>query len=1262
MHGTNRVIRGGNWNNNSSNARCANRNNNTPTNRNNNIGFRCASTHRPETGAPRGAGQRVGSPDPFPLALVEGQAKKRRRDRAGSLAAAGHGTTVRSRTPASIPMREGIMPRWFILLLALFAVAAQAGVHSQTSTPFTLITGSFPSTSSATAAPFVLNTFDIATSTLASDISNAFPLDTRYESAGGGGELLAVLDGFVEDGVSRAPIPWATLLLQPLGRVITSNAAGYFSLSVGAGIDYLLRGWANGYQPASLGGVNLVAGQTTTVALELEPLQGQVAVVEIAPSINPSVSSVEQGGDAVRHYRVLRNGQPAPGASVSVSGSAGGFSATSDAEGVVRITVPHWRIGSSLPGATGSFSITQVDGVDLDDPVTFVASVRGRERTRTWRNDQFRKLGLSFVRAQITNGAEITVTDDGTVMTGPDEVEILREARRSVGVEFSVGASAGVNLGSVQLGAGAEAGIGGNIAAITEDGYVFPLQDPTGVQVIAQYILVADGILGDSDQGMVRLLGHLVDIFPGQNSIDEASIYTGKGIGVKCGAEAHAMASAGSRQQRVGGFLGASVEGEANLEGRQRSFSHEAMVQASVAINGALSGSASAGLYFGQPAWRRSEMLDFPAMLGLDASLEGSLGGEFTLQWSNNVLTRMDLDLRRRWAALSSFGQSGSEVELKYILEGSSPDVSLVVGMTSLARSALYNARTAVSNASLSNDILFMLDQVGTMQQNQAGTIGLRYERRREVVDHVSQFEIGVEGELTSVLSIQVGVGEGFEESHGALMERGVVHAWRHYPTESYPSTFYSVGFSFPQYLQGLSNQLPWYARAGLAAWSFVDWITPWRTECYPIGTRGTCVEIAQSHVPDSLSQLSVAEWSWYGGSASVLATHRPAGKRARLDALRQQREEQLGLHYGIGGFYQFEPLGISLPADSCFFTIAYSDSECVGIDESELALFMEDKANQDWIYLGGAVDTQANTVRASIPQLGCFTLAPRLSRGWIPIGATPATLPADSSSVTQLSIGPVLNNDGSVVADGRLVTVACDRGQIVSPDEDPDREGVQVVLSGGMATAQLLSGRVPFVATVTVSAVTGTAQGTLEVPFTNVDLPDAPVLLALEPVHKALQVRWEGVTNPDLGGYKVWFDDDTLAPHDGQASVWGTNSPVSVGDVTEHSLTGLTNGAHYWVAVSAVDVAGAEGPLSNWLSATPALPPLDDVAIINTGTGLRLSWSTAPGAYRYTVWQGDCGAPFTAWTVVGTTTTTIYDLPIQDDAARCFRVVVSAW
>jgi hypothetical protein len=44
--GAGRALRGGSWNSNSRNVRCANRNANDPANRNDNIGFRCARIHQ----------------------------------------------------------------------------------------------------------------------------------------------------------------------------------------------------------------------------------------------------------------------------------------------------------------------------------------------------------------------------------------------------------------------------------------------------------------------------------------------------------------------------------------------------------------------------------------------------------------------------------------------------------------------------------------------------------------------------------------------------------------------------------------------------------------------------------------------------------------------------------------------------------------------------------------------------------------------------------------------------------------------------------------------------------------------------------------------------------------------------------------------------------------------------------------------------------------------------------------------------------------
>ncbi len=87
--GSNRVKRGGSWNNNAQNCRSANRNNNTPSNRNNNIGCRVASTVPP--------GQAGSHPAP-PVSRVGGNEHARPRTasslddrRAGALYGQGRG-------------------------------------------------------------------------------------------------------------------------------------------------------------------------------------------------------------------------------------------------------------------------------------------------------------------------------------------------------------------------------------------------------------------------------------------------------------------------------------------------------------------------------------------------------------------------------------------------------------------------------------------------------------------------------------------------------------------------------------------------------------------------------------------------------------------------------------------------------------------------------------------------------------------------------------------------------------------------------------------------------------------------------------------------------------------------------------------------------------------------------------------------------------------------------------------------------------------
>jgi len=60
------VIRGGSWNNDASNCRSANRNNNPPDNRNNDVGFRLSSSRQPSDGVRSRTHPLHPRPDPRP--------------------------------------------------------------------------------------------------------------------------------------------------------------------------------------------------------------------------------------------------------------------------------------------------------------------------------------------------------------------------------------------------------------------------------------------------------------------------------------------------------------------------------------------------------------------------------------------------------------------------------------------------------------------------------------------------------------------------------------------------------------------------------------------------------------------------------------------------------------------------------------------------------------------------------------------------------------------------------------------------------------------------------------------------------------------------------------------------------------------------------------------------------------------------------------------------------------------------------------------
>ena len=116
--------------------------------------------------------------------------------------------------------------------------------------------------------------------------------------------------------------------------------------------------------------------------------------------------------------------------------------------------------------------------------------------------------------------------------------------------------------------------------------------------------------------------------------------------------------------------------------------------------------------------------------------------------------------------------------------------------------------------------------------------------------------------------------------------------------------------------------------------------------------------------------------------------------------------------------------------------------------------------------------------------------------------------------------------------------------------------------------------------------------EGGLSVPlhlWVNTLPPARPAGLSVEDpgTGGVLEVGWSANHEPDLAGYRVYYDTDGRPPYLGSGASEGP-SPVDVGKVTHFRLTGLSNGITYYIAVTAYDVAGNESELSDVVLRVP--------------------------------------------------------------------------
>jgi fibronectin type 3 domain-containing protein len=102
------------------------------------------------------------------------------------------------------------------------------------------------------------------------------------------------------------------------------------------------------------------------------------------------------------------------------------------------------------------------------------------------------------------------------------------------------------------------------------------------------------------------------------------------------------------------------------------------------------------------------------------------------------------------------------------------------------------------------------------------------------------------------------------------------------------------------------------------------------------------------------------------------------------------------------------------------------------------------------------------------------------------------------------------------------------------------------------------------------------------------------------------LTMAWNANPEPDLAGYMVYYGTASRS--------YGT--PIDIGKVTSYTLTGLTSGQTYYIALTAYDTSDNESSFSNEVSATTQAAETVSTPNVLTGptsgtTGVGYSFTT---------------------------------------------------
>ena len=926
-------------------------------------------------------------------------------------------------------------------------------------------------------------------------------------------------------------------------------------------------------------------------------LSGTGIGLEIFPRGSQFV--IQRGEEAHIYVRLITNGSHCADIPVAATIAASSVVSQTDENGVAEFTV---NVGdlAALPGSEGNFTVVAVNDVPLQQSSRPSLNLRLAEPeiTASWNNREYFSMGVGLPRVlpvglhiAADNGSEVAIVENPDAH---DTLIIGRQLRGASGVDVSpdVGAAIQVNMvdgKSLTLGTYAGVRASGEFANYLEDRYRFDFDDPDQIQAGIEYLILANGLLKYMSSPLTTLYASLMSLANLQESKE--------------------ILSESWEIQRVGYEIKGSI-------GAQGEFGYPGAGIAPIPIEISPQTNLSGLARFWMGASKRLHVL--MAELDLGGQFTFTPNGQFWVDPYALLATPYTAELNRIWSPSKNLdghmgfavtsplkspqdGPSGITLSFSKIIDQQnqmSAEYRVMASPTIIKRilEDLRNVYLKVAAAAVPGTAgritatYGTTDAFGTLQslfaalneyQRQFGELGVRYRLVRSVRYPMSGESVQVH---ISPLAFSASVGGGtiLYVNHPLEIEDGVWLYGKHYPIRRKvlsPLSRPSKGLQ--DILQTILDRLP--PDPIQQAISVI-------TRSVEAGVE-TVIEIGKSTFTVTANALQagtlagVAAWAWAGGKPWAQMSDLSGRELKVRTEVKNIMQEYHGLKFGIGGFYQLLPQDSVLHVPSRL-TIAYSEDELEGANESSLAMYYWDAKSAKWRYYGGTVDTVNNTVTALIDTLYLYTLAPTMPYGDFILRVEPDSCQADGQSQIRVTSSTIRNNDGSLVADGTLFAVSTTLGSIINDDLDPLTAGIQVASAGGKITFRITAPKVAGVATLHARSLGGESSSSTFYKFYDHIAPQAPQAINARRLEDStsVEVQWNRSTSEDVAGYVLYYGTQRGGPYNG-TSKQDLRSPIVMGPDTFRVIRGLAADSAYFFRVQAYDVAGNRSELSNEVS-----------------------------------------------------------------------------